>query len=367
MIKSIYSMFFYLIYFLVTAAISIYSYSLLDPNLTLINHPYWEIFRNTMVNFGYNMRSQSAMTYLVLLMLLWAFHFFILKKFKKINVMRLSMIIGVICLFSYPFLSHDLFNYIFDAKILTFYGKNPYTNFPGFFYDDPWIRFMHWTDRYYPYGPVFLAITIIPSFFAFGIFIFNFIFFKIIFVASYIFSVFLLKKIDNKIAVIFATHPLVIIEGLINVHNDLLTVFLGIFGVYFLFRDKTLLGRVFLTLSVGIKYLSIFTVFITKKNSKFNLISLIGTILLVSYLYVFISKQSWYFLTLFIYLPWYKNFINNLWIFFFGLLLSYYPFIRYGNWSEENPINRSTIIMMFFILNLIYIAVKSRREIWRLV
>lgn len=356
-------MFFYLIFFLVTAAISIYSYSLMDPNLTLINHPFWTTFRNIMVNFGYHMRGQSAFVYLILLTLIWLLHFIAIKKYTKINVLRLSIGIGALCLFSYPFLSHDLFNYIFDAKIFTYYGKNPYNNFPGFFYDDPWIRFMHWTDRSYPYGPVFLAITIIPSFFAFGIFILNFIFFKIIFVASYIFSVFLLKKINNKIAVIFATHPLVIIEGLMNVHNDLLTVFLGILGVYFLFRDRALLGKVFLVLSVGIKYLSVFTVFITKKNSKLNLISLLGTILLITYLYIFISKQSWYFLTLFIYLPWYKNFINNLWIFFFGLLLSYYPFIRYGNWSDDYSINRSNIVLYFFILNIIYFLIVNRKSI----
>jgi hypothetical protein len=54
-------------YTLILITLSLYSFALIDPNLTLINHELWEAFRNTMVNFGYHNRVLSS----------WAFCFFV--------------------------------------------------------------------------------------------------------------------------------------------------------------------------------------------------------------------------------------------------------------------------------------------------
>jgi len=86
-----------------------------------------------------------------------------IRNFKRYNPLLISILIGVGLLFSYPFLSHDLFNYLFDAKIVTFYHQNPYILKALDFPSDPWLRFMHWTHRTYPYGPSFLFLTLVPS------------------------------------------------------------------------------------------------------------------------------------------------------------------------------------------------------------
>jgi hypothetical protein len=317
-----------------------------------------------MVNFGYHNRVLSSWAFVVLLTLLWGFHFYIVFKIKKINIFKLALGIGILSLFSYPFLSHDLFSYIFDAKILTFYGQNPYTTIPGSFPDDPWLRFMHWTHRSYPYGPVFLPITLIPSLIGAGIFLLNFIFFKLLFVGAYLIAVFALHKLDKNSARFFATHPLVIIEGLVNTHNDLIAVSLSCIGSYLLFKNKNVIGRLTNILSFGIKYMTFFTIFLTKDKKFINLVSFLGSLALLLYLYLFMSQQSWYFLLLLIYLPWYKDFIYKLWLFNFGLLISYYPFVRYGEGAPGMFQIRDIIVLFFSLANLIYILWSYRKSIF---
>ena len=63
----------------------------------------------------------------------------------------------------------------------------------------------------------------------------------------------------------FATHPLIIMEGLLNLHNDLIGVCLAIIGFYYLLKNKNIQARLLLTASFGIKYLTLPFLFISKK------------------------------------------------------------------------------------------------------
>src|SRR3990167_4426790 len=100
-----------LLYTLMLLLFSLYSYSLIDPNLTLVNHPLFEQFRNIMVQFGYYQRGWSAAAYFVLITLLFGFHFYFVKNQHKFSAVRLAILTGAVLLLSYPFLSHDFFNY----------------------------------------------------------------------------------------------------------------------------------------------------------------------------------------------------------------------------------------------------------------
>lgn len=352
------------VFFLSVAGLAVYSYALIDPNLTLINHPYWIAFRDPMVHLGYNMRSTSANIYIFLLVVLYLSHLFFVKKYKKLDPVRVSLIIGGILLFSYPLFSHDLFNYIFDAKILTFYGKNPYQYMPGDFYQDEWLRFMHWTDRRYPYGPSFLIISFLPSFLAMGKFILNFIFFKLLFVISYIVSVYILGKIHKRGAVLFATNPLILFEGVVNAHNDLISVTLGIVGIYYLWNNHKVRGKIALILSAGIKFLTLPIIILTKERKLLNLLAFIGQIALITYLSTVREIQPWYFLPLFIFLPIYPYFIDKIQIFLFGLLLAYYPYIRFGGWDTLEKVQiKHEIIYAFAIVNAFYLVVFYRSRL----
>ena len=337
----------------------IYSYALIDPNLTLINTSWWVSFRDPLVYFGYHERKLSTILFIIIIALLFFFHWHFVRKYSRYSIWK---IVGIICAFlvlSYPFLSHDLFNYIFDAKILTYYGDNPYTHIPGNYPDDQWLRFMHWTQRSYPYGPVFLPLTLVASVLGVGKFILNFVLFKLLNFIFYGLGIYFLKKMNDQWAMIFATNPLVIVEGLMNAHNDLIAISLGIVGIYLLQKDRRVLSRVILLLSVGIKYLTFPILLVVKKPKSINnyFVFFLQTAIFV---FMFFNEgvQPWYFLSAFLFLPFYPKVVQHLNIFFVCLLLTYYPFIRFGNWDQIWM--KEFIIAFGFILNATYFVVSEK-------
>ena len=308
------------------------------------------------VYIGYHQRQISLVIYVFIIIALFGFHFLFVKHSNKLNPLKLAFIIAAILMFSYPFLSHDFFNYLFDAKILTYYGQNPYFFKPSDFPADPWLRFMHWTHRTYPYGPVFLILTLPFSYIAVGKLILNYIFFKLLFVFSYLCGVYFFSKLNRRWAVIFATHPLVIIEGLVNAHNDLIAVSLAIAGIYFLERKAGILSKIFMLLSGGIKYLTLPLLLLSKDNKWLNTVIFGGVMFAVFYVSLLGDIQPWYFLVVFAFLPYFEEFVHKLNIFMFGLLFSYFPFIRYGEWLKFANFQLKNIIILGFIgLTIIYL------------
>src|SRR3989344_8477777 len=114
----------YCLYFVVVLLFSIYSYSLVDLNLTLFNNNLWNNFRGFIIQIGYFNRGLSTTIFLSGIIILYCLYLLV-KKIKP-DPIKLALVIGLVSLIAYPFLSHDFFNYMFDAKILTFYRKNPY-------------------------------------------------------------------------------------------------------------------------------------------------------------------------------------------------------------------------------------------------
>jgi len=308
-----------------------------------------------MVYFGYYQRFWSMLIYVFFILALFYFYFYFQKK--KFNVLRTAFLIGIITLFSYPFLSHDFFNYLFDAKILTFYGKNPYQFSALDFSNDSWTRFMHWTHRTYPYGPTFLAITAIPSFFSFGKFFLAFFLFKLTWFLFYFLMVYLSYKVNKKWSLILSFHPLIIVEGLINNHNDLLALSLSVIAVYFLVKKKNKISSfVFFVFSGGIKYLSLPFILLVFNKKLINILSLFLVFMLTIYLTFFREIQPWYFLTFFAFYPFFSKLIERLKFFFAGLLFSYFPYLFLGGWDSLEKINQKHIIISVFLaVNLIYL------------
>ena len=372
-------------YGIVLFAIGVYSYWLIDPNITFFQSNYWVAFRDWAVYLGYYRRDISWIVYLVLLILLFVFHFILLRKYKQHSAVQVAGLIALLGCISYPFVSHDLFNYLFDARILTHYGLNPYLYTALDFQKDLWTRFMHWTHRSYPYGPTFLPLTLIPSFLGLGKFSITFVLYKAMNGALYFIAVYLLNKKNKREALLFATHPLIIIEGLINGHNDMIAVSLGLIGIYLLEKKYKWGGSILLLFSAGIKYVTapllLFLVRhpdenrdpgkenridpvsqhgMTNKYTRLRgydnvlLISFIFQILLILYLCFKMEIQPWYFLSLFVFLPFFSGFIEKLNILFFGLLLSYYPFIRFGDWTAQKVELKREIVFVAVFLNILY-------------
>ena len=348
------------LYGLLLFVFGIYSYWLIDPNITFFQSSFWVQFRDWAVYLGYYRRDISWIVYLILLILLFIFHFILLKKFKQHSALRIAGLIVFLGCVSYPFLSHDLFNYLFDARIFTHYGLNPYTHTALDFQKDLWTRFMHWTHRTYPYGPAFLPLTLIPSYLGWGKFSITFFLYKLMNGTLYFLAVYLLNKKDKKAAMIFATHPLIIIEGLINGHNDMMAVSIGIIGIYLLGKKHSVWSRVFFLFSAGVKYITapIIGLVSTLHVTRYIKFLFAVQISIIVYLCWKMEIQPWYFLSLFVFLPFFPQILEKLSILFLGLLLSYYPFIRFGDWTAKTVVLKREIVLIaaliqggFLILN----------------
>lgn len=352
------------VYFVTVGLLSVYSYSLVDPNLTLVNSPVWTNFRNIMVEFGYNHRWESWLVYIGLIILLFVFQYFLVKRQGKLALtpVKIAAVIGTITVVSYPFLSHDFFSYIFYARIATEYHRNPYTYMAGDFYLDAWLRFTQWTGNNYPYGPVFLILSLVPSFLGMAKFAPTFFLFKLMSVLFYLIAVRYLEKLNTKWAIIFATSPLVIVEGLVNGHNDLIATALIIAGIYFFIKNKKLQSLIFSFSSIGIKYLTLpFLALYTglKDNKRITLIAVTAGIVFVT---LRTEIQPWYFIMLFGLMPFYAGLVYRLNIFFFGLMVSYFPYVRAGGWdrvigwtTEQKVFFKHGLITVFAALNAAYL------------
>ena len=122
--------------FLLYFFLAIFSYAYVDLNLTLLQNKFVLSFVNFLQALGYYHR--SAATFIYLLFLITAFSFFLFnlwlfyKKQLSLSYLKFATLLSTfILIFAYTFLSSDLFNYIFDAKIIIKYHANPYTHRPG--------------------------------------------------------------------------------------------------------------------------------------------------------------------------------------------------------------------------------------------
>jgi hypothetical protein len=337
-----------------------WSWVRVDPNFTFFAHANWSFFREHAIAIGYLNRPLATQLYIVLLTLLTTAHVFLVRfNASQRQFFALVFFIAfVTSFFSYPALSHDIFNYIFDARIFTHYGDNPYLMRAMDYPDDPMLRFMHWTHRTYPYGPLYLVLSYLPSFLGMGKFLPTFLLFKITHGLLYLLSCTLLRRIHKKSAVLFATSPLVLVEGLVNTHNDLVAVGLGIVGIYLLSTRRRVFGAIFLFISGLIKYLTLGLVisvapyFRLQWRQHARLAQWGGfaaTLVLIIYVSLQQEIQPWYFLNLFIFAPWFFSVLQSFWLFFAGLLYSYVPYVFGGEWGQGGDVGQKRVIIAGFL------------------
>jgi hypothetical protein len=345
-------------WFLVVLGLFLYSFTQIDLGLTLTRVSFWQPIQRAFQHIGYFQRPLSASIYLILLLMLFIFYLLWLKKIRqreiaRKDVWRMILITAVILTFSYNAFSYDLFNYIFDARIVTFYQQNPYQMRALDFPEDSMLGFMHWTHRVYPYGPTWLLLTVPVSFLGSQKFLLTAILFKEMATAGYFLLVFLTEKILLRInparallgTAIFAFNPLVVIEGLVSAHNDVLMMALAVAGLFFLIRGKILPAWVLFLLSVGIKFATgfllpvfLWVTFFPRRIKEDKI--WVASAILMALAIVLASRrtelQPWYLLYLW---PFVALLPGKRWLFWpatmlsWGLLLIYAPFLYQGNWN----------------------------------
>ncbi len=287
-----------LLIFLVSITTTVYSYSLTDLNLTLSQNTFVLSFQHSLQNLGFYHRNLSSLVFASLLVV-WIIIYLVLsfqKNLADINKKSLIFVLVFPLTFSYSaLLSYDIFNYIFDSKIITQYGGNPY-NFSALdFPNNPMVHFMRWTHRTYPYGPLWLIPGIIVTLISTKLLIQIFLFKIIAIISAIIASKLLNSKSDNK-NLLFLFNPLIITEVLIGNHNDIYVALALIISVVYVANTKIS----YFSLIIGglIKYANFFMIpslIIKKFTPKYFSSSLLFLTLLSIFIASFRTEfQIWY-------------------------------------------------------------------------
>lgn len=369
-------------YIITSIGLFFYSFTQVDLGLTLTRWSIWQVLQKFFQQIGYFQRPLSTPFYVILVLLLFVFYLLFLRlayerKVAKKQVWSLIFIMSFVLTFSYNAFSYDLFNYVFDAKIVTYYQQNPYEHKALDYAGDPMLSFMHWTHRSYPYGPIWLVATVPLSYLGFGFLLPTLILFKTLATLSFLGTTFFIGKIAQKILrenevfslVFFAFNPLVIIEGLVSAHNDMLMMFLATAAIYVLIMNWYIRSILLFMLSIGVKFVTVFLIPIyaayylflkQKRQVVWDKLFFGATILMIMPIVIASIRtnfQPWYLLYVFPFValvkPRYFILIPSIIISLFALF-QYVPFLYLGNWSPPVPlilfwITASSVIASLFL------------------
>lgn len=236
-----------IVYLCLLVIYSIFSFSLTAPNLILINARWFEIFQFWMWQTFFNDRMLLAKTYTVLITLIFICYVLIITSLKKEKStaslkqqILLILLLSAPLLFSNNALSLDVFNYIFNSRMVWLYQANPHIRTAIEFPHDTWVRFMHNVHTPAPYGYGWTGLSLLPYIMGFGKFIITWFNFRLLSLISLILTSISLSKsyqflFKSNISLfnwsLVFINPLILIEIISNSHNDLWMLFPAIAGI----------------------------------------------------------------------------------------------------------------------------------------
>ena len=255
-----------------------------------------------------------------------------------------------ILVLSYPAFSADMFNYMFTAKTIVVYHKNPYVVLPIQFSGvEPWIMFMRWIHLPSAYTPVWIALTLVPYLLGFGYFLLIMWNMKLLVAGFYFATIWgvgkILERVEggNKVLgmAILGLNPLILIESLVSAHNDIAMMALAVFAMYMFILNKRFSSWIFLALSAAMKLITVFLVpvFFLGFRRRIALMAM-GAGLIVVLVQPNREFLPWYFVWIipFVALLPDKPILTVVASgFSLGLLLRYAPYLYLGHWDAPVP------------------------------
>ena len=338
-------------YIFVSLCLLLYSYTQVDLNLTLSRASVVQTIQKAFQYIGFYNRPLSTGMYIGILVMLFAFYVWALRLARSgaLSMSRIWMIIWSVVLFvtfSYPAaFSYDFFNYMFTAKTVMVYHKNPYTVIPLQFAGiDPWTNFMRWTHLSSAYTPLWIGMTLIPYVLGLGYFVLVLFGIKILVAAFYLLACVYLAKIvrhkDSRSAavsmVLFALNPLVIIESLVSGHNDIVMIAFVLVALWCLDHKNMINAWWYLALSIAAKFVTIVLIpfFYMRQSRVFMLLAMIVGLILVIMRRGEMLPWYWVWIMPFIaLLPDFRELHVIATVFSFGLLMRYATFIYVGSYD----------------------------------
>ncbi len=245
-------------YFLLLTAYTCFSFGLTAPNLTLINQSWFVSFQQQMWQLFFNNRSLATTVFILLISVLFGTYLLLIKNVAKFNQQQntcfswqtyliLLLMLALPLLFSYNALSYDVFNYIFNAKMVVEYQADPHVQTAIEFSGDPWTRFMHNIHTPAPYGYGWTGLSLLPFLSGFGKFLTTWLSFRLWSILSLILTVLLIAYLKKQVSkkpfnlndlILTFFNPLVLIEIVSNSHNDLWMMVFALSSLAMLFKTK---------------------------------------------------------------------------------------------------------------------------------
>ncbi len=365
------------LYGLASIALLFYSYTQVDLALTLSRANIFQTIQKTFQHVGYFDRPLSVGLYLVILTGFFGLYIWVVRKARKKELSRkqfwwITGTVACVLVFAYPAFSYDFFNYMFTAKTVLLYQKNPYTVIPLQFTGvEPWLSFMRWTHLPSAYTPFWIALTLLPYALGFGYFLAILWNIKILVAIFYIATTWYIGKSLTSLGknavlgmAIFALNPLVITETLVSGHNDIVMMAILMIA-YYLYLRKKFFGAFFaLSLSVATKLMTIFIfpVYLLGWPRRFALAAMI-----IGFVFVGTQREllPWYVVWL---VPMYALIPEEKPLFILGLgvslgfTLSYVPVLYFGNYDASSQVLKFWLTFVPIFLSFFGIGVTRLRQ-----
>lgn len=223
-------------------------------------------------------RIDQTIIYIAILTTITIIYLAILKKRKEIfnNTKKMFIFIGIIAILFIvviPFTSSDIFYYLGVGRIDSKYGQNPYyTTIKEFVESGENSKYLeqdtvlqqgyinYWSDTTVVYGSIWVLICKFVASLSFGNIDIGLFVFKLVNVIVHLLNCYLIYKISGKkiFTLLYGLNPLILIEAIASVHNDIFMILFILLAFYFLLKKKNPVVSVeFLAIATGIKYFAI--------------------------------------------------------------------------------------------------------------
>lgn len=148
-----------------------------DPNLYFSSQPALVSVQQSAWQAGQN---PSTVVGVYLLLVIAAFALYLFAVNKRVKYSGIFLILPFVLMGSNIALSHDLFNYMFNAKAVLLYHQDPHLlSALEIAPSDEWLRFMHNVHTTAPYGKFWTYMTSLPYILGLGRFLTTYLSFKL--------------------------------------------------------------------------------------------------------------------------------------------------------------------------------------------
>ncbi len=240
----------FVLYVFTIGIATLFSYSFVDPNLVISSNAlYWQ-WQQWLWLTWFDHPLFQAQTYALVISMQWiafaSFAWQVKKNWHRQQVASMLLIMFAVVLgvafLSYNWLSHDVFNYLFNARMVVAYQANPHLNTALDFPWDPWLRFMHNTHTSAPYGYGWTGISLLPYILGGGKFLSSWLLFRLMAVLSLLSTGVVIwrwlawsgLKDRQWLLFLLLCSPFVLSEVIMNAHNDLWMVLPAVSSIFIL-------------------------------------------------------------------------------------------------------------------------------------